>query len=333
VNPREKKLLVAFGSVAALLVLGLGLRAVFMRPLKELDKQIGNLGRELTKIASERRNYFAEEDRLKNFTAHTFSDDVDKASAKSSEMLTRLILESGLPDTDFARLPVGPRKLRGASEIGWNIQGEGPLMQVVNLLFLLQESPYLHRLENVTVSPGDGAGRVRVRFRFLTLVMEPAPPVDWREPPPKYTLDSPERRILDMIVSRDILRPYVKRQPTPAASPGPGSAPSLADKPLPGPESLRVVSLSEWQGLPEVHVRDLANQRTLRYQCGDQLAGGVIVVVDYRPGAFPDKPGLRSDSRVVIRIGDEYWAIERGRTLADKYRLSAEQLPESVKKL
>jgi hypothetical protein len=333
VNPREKKLLLLLGSVAGLLVLGLGLRAVFMRPLREIDNQMGNLGRELTKIASERRNYFAEEDRLKGFTARTFSDDVDKASARSSELLTRLILESGLPETDFTRLPVGPRKLRGANEIGWNIQGEGPLMQVVNLLFLLQESPYLHRMENVTVSPGEATGRVRVRFRFLTLVMEPAPSVDWREPAPKYTLDSPERRILDMIVSRDIFRPYIKRPPNPPANPAATAAQALAGKPLPGPESLRIVSLTQWQGLPEIHVRDLANQRTLRYQSGDQLAGGVIVLVDYRPGMFPDKPGLRSDSRVIIRIGDEYWAIERGRTLADKYRLPPEQLPENLKKL
>jgi hypothetical protein len=333
VSPREKRLLLVLGSLAAALVVGLGLRAVFMRPLNELDGQISNLRRDLTKIGAERRAYFAEEDKVKTFTQHTFSDDVDKASAKSGEMLTRLILESGLPETDFTRLPVGPRKLRRASEIGWNVQGEGPLMQVVNLLFLLQESPYLHRLETVTVSPGEGAGRVRVRFRFLTLVMEPAPAIQWREPAPKYTLDSPERRILDMIVSRDILRPYIKRQ-APSTVPGAGSAQTgVAAKPLPGPESLRIVSLSEWQGVPEVHVRDLVNQRTLRYQSGDPLAGGVLVMVDYRPRPFPDKPGLRSDSRVILRIGDEYWAIERGRTLADKYKLAPDQWPETLLKL
>ncbi len=332
-KPNEKKLLVIVGAMAGTLVVGLALRTVFMRPLKELDRQTSTLRNELGKLINERRGYFADEDKLKGYTARTFSDDVSKASAKSGEMLTRLILQSGLPESDFTRLPVGPRKLRGASELGWNIQGEGPLMQVVNLLFLLQECPYLSRLENVTVNPGDKPGRVRVRFRFLTLVMEPAPAVDWREPAPQFTLDSLERRILDMIVVRDILRPYIKRQPAPA--PGGGRTPSpadLAEKPLPGPESLRIVSLSEWEGAPEVHVRDLANQRTLRYVPGDPLAGGVIALVDYRPMPFPDKPMLRSDSRVILRIGTEYWAIERGRTLADKYRLSPEQIPASLLK-
>jgi hypothetical protein len=330
VNPREKRLVVGVGSLLGLLGLGLGLRVLFVRPLQEVDGQIAGLRAKLNKISADRRNYFMDEDKLKEVTACTFSDDVGKASAKSGEMLTRLILESGLPETDFTRLPVGPRRWPGASEIGWNVQGEGSLVQVINLLFLLQESPYLHRLENITTSPGDAAGRVRVRFRFLTLVMEPAPLATWREPGSKFNLDSPERRVLDMIVARDILRPYVKRARGPGG-PG-GTGPDVAAKPLPGPESLRVVSLSEWQGLPEVHVRDLVNQRTLRYQPGDALAGGVIVMVDYRPMPFPDKPTLRSDSRVILKSGPDYWAIERGRTLADKYKLPPELLPETLSK-
>lgn len=333
-NKRERTLLALILAVAVLAGGGFGLRYIITRPLKDLDRQIGTLRIELNKITTERRAYFSDENQVKSFTQRTFSDDTDKASARSGEMLTRLILQSGLVESDFTRLPAGPRKLRGASEIGWSIQGEGPLMQVLNLLFQLQESPYLHRIENVSVSPGEAPGRVRVRFRFLTLVIEPAPAVEWKEPAPKFTLDSPERRIYDMIVQRDILRPYIKRAPAGPAAPGgvvPGANLPLAAKPLPGPESLRVVSLSEWQGFPEIHVRDLPNQRTLSFRPGDPLAGGVVVMVDYRPLPVPDKPGLRSDSRVIIRIGAEYWAVERGRTLADKYKLASEQLPENLK--
>ena len=43
-----------------------------------------------------------------------------------------------------------PRKLKGANEIGWIIQGEGALSNIVNLLFLLANSPYVHRVENVS---------------------------------------------------------------------------------------------------------------------------------------------------------------------------------------
>jgi hypothetical protein len=83
-------------------------------------------------------------------------------------------------------------------------------------------------------------------------------------------------------------------------------------------------------GQPEIHVRDVNNERTLRYKPGDELAEGAIVMIDYRPLPFPDNPALKSFSRVILKIGDEYWAIERGRTLADKYKLAADQLPPSL---
>jgi hypothetical protein len=36
---------------------------------------------------------------------------------------------------------------------------------------------------------------------------------------------------------------------------------------------------------------------------------------------------------VIVKIGTEYWAVERGQTLAQKYRLSPGQLPEQLAKL
>src|SRR5262245_35451572 len=168
-------------------------------------------------------------------------------------MLTRQILQSGLQEADFTRLPVGPRKLRGASEIGWSVQGDGPLADVLDLLFLLQESPYEHRIENLTLATGEGPGLVKIRFRFLTLVLDPTPEVERKELVPKFTLESPERHLYNGIMSRDILRPYIKRLPPP---PPPGTPPagvpsSARPGAPPGPESLRVVSLSEWMGQQE----------------------------------------------------------------------------------
>ncbi len=94
-----------------------------------------------------------------------------------------------------------------------------------------------------------------------------------------------------------------------------------------------MVSLSEWQGRPEVHVRDLTNQSLASYGQGDDLAGGKIVAVDYRSLPHPAKPGLQSHSRVIVKIGEAFWAVERGQTLADKRQLAAEQLPEKLSKL
>jgi hypothetical protein len=329
---REKKLALAAGGLVGVVVLGFGVRSVLLQPLREIDRRIAANHEKLEKVQAERRAYFAAEERMKAHALRGFADNIDQASARSGEMLTRQILQSGLQEADFTRLPVGPRKLRGASEIGWSVQGDGPLADVLDLLFLLQESPYEHRLESLTVSTGEGPGLVKVRFRFLTLVLEPAPEVERKELTPKFTLESPERHLYNGIVSRDILRPYLKRPPPPPP-PGtpPGTAPSSTRPGAPpGPESFRVVSLSEWMGQQEIHIRDLTQQKTLRYRPGDQLAGGTVVCVDYRP--LQVNSFLRSDSRVVLKVGNEYWAIERGKTLADKRKLSAAELPEQIAK-
>jgi hypothetical protein len=164
-------------------------------------------------------------------------------------------------------------------------------------------------------------------------VMEPAPIVDAVDLKPKFTLESPERLIYNTIVTRDILRPYIKRQLVPAPGapgrPGPSPTPGVA----PGPESFRIVSLSEWMGEPEIHVRDLTNQRTLRYKPGDNLAGGSIVMVDYRRMPMPGTIGLESYSRVIVKIGSDFWAIEHGKTLAEKHKLPPTDWPEQLAKL
>lgn len=334
-NQREKILTVVVVGAAVLLGGALGLRAFITKPLTELDKKIAAARDRLEKITAERRNYFAAEDRMKEHTKLTFADTVDEASALSGAVLTKLILKAGLNEGNFTRLPVGPRKLRGASEIGWNVQGDGPLASVVNLLFLLEQSPYLERLDGLVVSTGDVPGQVRVRFRSLSLVMDPAPEVK-REPLlAKVALDSDERRAFDGIVSRDILRPYIKRPPPPPVKGTPGSSPSstpaIPPGP-PGPETFRVVSLSEWQGQPEVHVRDMTTQKTIRYKPGDALAGGTIALVDYRAMPLPGASGLQSFSRVIVRVKDEFFAVEHGQTLADLRKLEPAQLPPPLVK-
>lgn len=332
-SKREKILAALVGAAVIVLAGGFGLRAVWMKPLKELDRKKAALREKLDKVRAERRAFFAAEDTVKKFSQRAFSEELDQASAKSGEMLTKTILQSGLPESEFSRLPVGPRKLAGASEIGWSVQGEGKLQRVIDLLFLLQESPYLHRLDGLVFSPGETPGYVRVRFRYLTLVMEPAPIVDPIDLKPKYTLESPERLIYNTIITRDILRPYIKRQvvPKPGAPGQPGTSPTPVIPP--GPESFRIVSLSEWMGEPEIHVRDLTNQRTLRYKPGDNLAGGAVVMVDYRRMPMPGTIGLESYSRVIVKIGSDFFAIEHGKTLADKYKLPPNDWPEHLAKL
>ena len=317
----------AVGGMASLFVLIIGVRALFLKPLHEIDLRTAAVRAKIAKIQDERRAYFTAEDRLKAIARRTFAETLDQASAVSGELLTREIIAAGLEESDFSRLPSGPRKLRGASEIGWNIQGEGPLTNVINLLFLLDAAPWLHRTENLTVGAGDSPGRVRVHFRYLTLVLEPPMQTTHTNLANPASLDSQERRLLDNIALRDLMRPYIKRPPPPPTPASPTSSPGNGP---PGPANYRVVSLSEWEGQPEIHVRDLAAQKTARFKPGDKLAGGTVVMIDYRPMPEPGNPMLQSLSRIILKIDRDYWAIERGKTLADKRKLTQAEWPPEL---
>ena len=308
-------------------------KMLLVDPLRRLDRDNAALRQQLNQYGVERRGYFSNEDSLKALTARTFSEDVDLASAKSGALITREILRCGLAEASFTRLPLGPRKLRGAQELGWNIQGNGPLERIVDLLYVLDESPYLHRLDNLTFTPAEGEDQIKVRFNFLTLVITAAPDVLIKPQEELPDLESTDRHRYGPIVQRNLLKPFI---PPPPPPPVPPPTPSQTvtpptTPPPPGPESFRVVSLSQWQSEPEIHVRDLTRKETIRYQRGDHLAGGEVVMVDYRPLPKPGSEGLHSFSRVILRIGAEYWAIESGHTFAQKYRLEPAQLPPALR--
>jgi hypothetical protein len=44
----------------------------------------------------------------------------------------------------------------------------------------------------------------------------------------------------------------------------------------------------------------------------------------------PGRENVLSGSRVLLRIGNEYWAIERGGTFAQRHKLKPEQLPPGI---
>jgi len=292
----------------------------------DLDQQNLALREKLRQTADERRAFFSAEDYVKGLGPVLFGTEADAAGAAAGKLLTDEIVHLGLQESQFSRSPVGPRKLRGAEEVGWSVQGEGPLSKMIDLLFVLEQTPQVHRLENLVLSAGDRPGHLRARFRYLTLVVDGAGPAGKTEPKAKFALDSPQRRSYDAIVQRDLLRPYLPTPPTPVAA----GVLGLADL---GLDRVTVVSLSDWGGSPEIHVCDAATQRIFRLKQGDALAGGQIVMIDYRTLPLPGNPGMVSYSRVILKIANAYWAVEHGQTLATKYQLTPEQMPPGLRSL
>jgi hypothetical protein len=319
---RESLLLGLVGGLLALFVGVAGLNVFFVKPYKNLKTQIAGLRLKLDQTQHDREAYLKDGQYLTNTAPRMFATDPNIATAEASKMITDQILRLGLQDSQFSRQPVGPRRVRGnAQEVGWSIMGEGPLSKMVDLIFVLEQTPQLHRIENLVLSAGDQPGRLKARFRYLTLVVEVKGVKPKTDLQPKFALDSPQRRLYDAIVQRDLLRPYVPKPPAEPVAAGPAS-------PL---DMLRVVSLTQWGGTPEVHVCEMNTRKILKLRVGDPLAGGQIVMVDYRPLPLPNKPGFISDSRVIVKIGAGYWAVERGQTLSTRYQLAPGQLPTELR--
>lgn len=318
--------LLAWGALGAagLLTGGFVLQAVVSRPLRSLDAQILQLQVRWNSLQKERQEFLQAEAEVRAHAGRLFAAQAEAAEARLGALLTAQIVRVGLRETDFTRIPVGRRRLPGAEEVGWIIQGEGALPRLLDLLFLLQSEPRLHRVEGLSLTPANEGARTRVRFRYVTLVLTPPPELGAPEAPPELSLDDPGRRRYDAITQRDLFRPFVPEEPR--ANPAPPAGP-----PEPSQPNFRVVSLSSWDGQPEVHLFDDREKRVIVRRPGDTLLDGQVAMVDYRPLPLPNKPGLLSFSRLIWRRDTNYWAVESGQSFADRRALAPDELPPALR--
>jgi hypothetical protein len=232
----------------------------------------------------------------------------------------------------------------------------GSLEQAVDMLYLLQEDPYLHRIEGLKLMPHrDGRG-VDLSFRYMTIVLDEKllklkrevgddektiliKTAEAESPLPLPELaGSAERSEYGLISSRNMFRPYIKKppppKPKPKPQPQPQPTPQVATEPPPPPppdySRYRLISLSQWGRQQDISVKDTQTGEVQRYNLGDDLAGGNIVMVDYRQMPQPDDPELLSPSRLIMKVGKDYFAVELGANFAQKHPMAGETLPPEL---
>ncbi len=54
-------------------------------------------------------------------------------------------------------------------------------------------------------------------------------------------------------------------------------------------------------------------------------------MIDYRELPKPEKPKLLSSSRVILKIGEDYWAVDLGQILTKKRRLEGQLVPQELR--
>ncbi len=332
---REKILAMVTGTAMGCFVLYAGVDKLLLAPAREAQEQALSLRNGITELQRANAKQDGYQRRLAAFDERVFGDTESEAVSAMQGWLMTLLHENNLSTQSLK--PIRGRVVpKVYAEAGWAVSAQGAQDDVVTFLHQLQADPHLHRVDNVLLTPLLREGKMDLQLRCTTLMLdrasgERAPTTRLAEITPAEP-DDERRRGFEMIASRDLFRPYVKRPPPPPPpSPMPAQPPPSRGEPAPAQPDYRVADLSTWAGVPEVYVRDPATRQERVFRVGDKLAGGRIVLIDYRVMPKHNDPEILCSSRVIVRIGESYYAIERGDRLTEKYPLRPEQLPDELK--
>lgn len=344
---RHQRLILAIagGLVAVGMLYGL-VDKLLISPSAALDQEAVRLRGQINDVTKANKKKGQYEAHIKEATTQMMGGTETQASERLSATVQALIAKTNVvgPATPLKPAPVGVGNFY--KDIGQSLKLRGSLSQVVDFLYLLDNQPFLSRIDALELTRNPSSNVVELSATFRALIpdarnkdklttvasMPSTEPAETEEDP-----HDTDRRKYDAIVSRDLFRPYVKRivEPTPPPAPTPTPPPQETPKqPSPPPETdYRLTGLPRWSiGGEEIILADPGDGSLRHFKLNDRVGSARIVFVDYREMPKPDNPKLLSYSRMILRSGQEYWSVEIGQRLSDKRPLKPEQLPPDLRK-
>jgi len=337
-NKRQKILVASAGFAAVVFVTYLAINRVFLIPAADCENQAMDLQEKIRQANAQKSKEDTYRKHLKELAGDTFGADELKVIEQVRAVVTDVLTVSGLSAQNLSLKPLAGSRVPGVyREVGWSVRARGKLPQVISFLYLLTKEVHLHRVDNVVLTPVIG-GEVELQAKYATLLLESPKGeklVTDEDPglPDASLLESPDRQQYQVIASRDLFRPYMQAKAKPPETPQPPREQPPSPPPRTSEGRYRVVGLPTFSGQAEVDIRDSGNNKTTIYKIGDDLAGGKVVMVDYRPLPMPKKPEILSGSRVVLQVGSEYYAVELGQSLTEKRALTGDDVPPGLPKL
>jgi len=339
---RRDKIVAAVVAAAAALALLYALAdRLILGPIEKLDRQERALvtgSNELRVENARLRRHVHEYVALRK---RTFADTTLRAGVLVGRRINELARRAGLEQGELTVQTFTRGGGAGSfSQVGCRLHGTMSLRRLTNLLYLLREDAYLHRITTLKLQPQKDRDQVAVALLYATPVLDgklPGRVVDRRQaatrPAEPASLTSAGRSAYDVIPERNLFKPYVPRTVRRPPPRRPERRPSRPDPPAPAPRAPRVVvtGLPARDGHPEVHLTRPNRPEAKVYKVGDKLPVGRIVMVDYRVLPHPSDPKRRSSGRVILRVGKDYWAVERGQSLDQRRLLRPEELPEALR--
>ena len=307
---------------------------------KTLRDSIGKLRGEVAALEGQKSRYAVLRDR-------TYADEPTDARGRARLRLSMITMLAGLSENRVQLSPTSEGGTRNRfGEAAVNVTGDGSLERLTNLLFLLSRDPYLHTVATLDVTPKDDGQDFSFSLRYASPVFDWKPPVRVppRKPLPEEMTEPPaltheDRPAYDVIARRNVFRPYIPPRVA-AAAPPPRYEPPRRDiyrppppvEPRTDPLDRMVVSALPSTGTaPEVHVQVPGEPEARVFKLGEKLPIGEIALVDYRPMPSPDDPDKMSLSRVIVRMGKDYRAVELEQPLGKWRALRPSELPEQLR--
>ncbi len=337
-NSRERIL----ASIVGVMIVGaLGwvlVNRFFIQPIEEADEQILSLQSDLQEAMRVEASAPAYGKTLRDLKAHLYGADERQVRERARARLDRMLLQCGLP-VDMNDISGGIiERTGGDREVGWSIRTEGPLDRVFNFLYTVRNDPYAHRLRKVSINWVRRTNNFSLNVEYLTLVLRDAPDVDGEDMLPMVALDTPEHRHYLALVRRDLFRQFIQkpqprivRTPTPPVRTTPPPTPPPQNTTTTVKPTFQLCALLRSPKGYDIWVKNSQEPSARLFLIGDQLAGGEIVMVEFKDRPDPRNPDRIRPSRVIIRAGDAYWAVDYQSRLDEKYRIVPERLPAALR--
>ena len=341
-NRREKILAAVVASIIGVVVLYGVINRMVLAGGRKLSEQAHTIRKKIDELERDNRRLGRYRSRFVDLRNRTFDDNPRRASVLADTAIKQIAKRAGLTQADYTVSSFAERREANAyRELLCTITGTASLDRLTNFLYLLGRDERLCRITHLSVKRRQerrGPAKVSFSLRYSTLVFDgnvpvPVPPRPTATQPVEIVgLNTPERSAYDAIAARNVFRPYVRRHVRIKPPDRHQTKPSTQPPPqTPQFGRLVVTGLPAYNGRTEVHVAIPGQDIKKVLKVGDALPAGKIVMVDYRQMPMPGKPHLISQSRVILKAGKDYWAVELGQRMDQRRILRPEELPEKLK--
>jgi len=334
---RQKIIVTAVAIGASLLVTYFIVRFAVLNQAEEYDDNITRLRGEISKLKNFNKLKSIYDKKFEAYAARTLGLVTQGVSEQIRSRLDKMVATSGMRRSQTASVSITGSPTIAYQEIGWKYDLIGTLQQVVKMMYLLKNDPYLHQIQGFSVSPMKEGDEFKLGFSYVTLVLqkdkknkkEKIITGDVENPKPIASLTNNKTLSLyDGIAERNFFRPFIKKTTPPPKVASATTKPKTPEKDW---KKFKIVSLSLWGKKQDIRIENIQTGENKRYNIGDSLVGGKIVMVDYRKLPKPTQPEMLSYSRAIFKIGQVFYAVELGETLGDKYQLTGQKIPPALR--